>query len=293
MKKLFAILLAVLTICATLTISVSATRGLVYNAPKGTPKIDGEMEALWDAAEWTNVDLPYGTDEDNYGHSARVKVMWDETNLYFYAEVTCPSTEEWCDTFEVYIDENNCKEAGYNGDDTQTAFWEDGVRESYGTNTRALFVEDCVVTVTGTSFTVETAIPYFELEPKGGETLGLEFMLNIADEFETFVQALRWNADTANGDAAPYQGTISFGDLVLMPEVVETEPETEPETVAETEPETVAETEAVEETAAEETVEETVATEVTTAPQTFDAAVISAAAALISACGYAVTKKRK
>ncbi len=292
MKKLFAIVLAVLTVCATLTISVSATRDLVYSAPKGTPKIDGEMEALWDAAEWTNVDLPYGADEDNYGHSARVKVMWDSLNLYFFAEVTCPSTEEWIDTFEIYIDENNCKESGYNGDDTQTAFWTDGVREGYGTNTRALFVEDCVVNVTPTSFTVETAIPYFELEPVGGETLGLEFMLNIADDVETFVQALRWNADTANGDAAPWQGTMSFGDLVLLAEAPETEPETEPETVAETEPETVAETEAevVEETIVEETV---TTTEVETAPQTFDVTVISVVSAIVSACGYAVTKRRK
>lgn len=140
MKKLFAFILVAAMICATLALSVSATRGLVYNAPKGTPKIDGELDSVWDAAEWTDVDLPHGADTDTYGHSARAKVMWDETNLYLYAEITCPSTEEWNDTFEVYFDENNDKEAGYGGDDTQNGFWKDGVREGYGTNNRALFI---------------------------------------------------------------------------------------------------------------------------------------------------------
>lgn len=299
MKKLFAFILVAAMICATLALSVSATRGLVYNAPKGTPKIDGELDSVWDAAEWTDVDLPHGADTDTYGHSARAKVMWDETNLYLYAEITCPSTEEWNDTFEVYFDENNDKEAGYGGDDTQNGFWKDGVREGYGTNNRALFIEDCAVNVTATQLFVEAAIPYFELEPKGGETLGLEFMLNIEKADGTFVQALRWNVDTANGDPAPYMGTSAFGEMVLVDAAAETEPETmaetEPETVAETEPETVAETEP--ETTAEtepavEPAEETVTTE-TTAPQTFDVVVVSAVAAVISACGYAVTKKRR
>ena len=239
MKKLFAFILVAAMICATLALSVSATRGLVYNAPKGTPKIDGELDSVWDAAEWTDVDLPHGADTDTYGHSARAKVMWDETNLYIYAEITCPSTEEWNDTFEVYFDENNDKEAGYGGDDTQNGFWKDGVREGYGTNNRALFIEDCAVNVTATQFFVEAAIPYFELEPKGGETLGLEFMLNIEKADGTFIQALRWNVDTASGDPAPWQGTAAFGEMVLVDAAAETEAETEPET----EPETMAETE--------------------------------------------------
>ena len=124
-------------------------------------------------------------------------------------------------------------------------------------------------------------------------------MLNIEKADGTFVQALRWNVDTANGDPAPYMGTSAFGEMVLVDAAAETEPETEretePETMAETEPETVAETEP--ETTAEtepavEPAEETVTTE-TTAPQTFDVVVVSAVAAVISACGYAVTKKRR
>ena len=72
-----------------------------------------------------------------------------------------------------------------------------------------------------------------------------------------------------------------------------TAPETEAETEAPaaeetTAPETEAETEAPEETV--ETPAETTKEE---APQTFDAGIVAAAAAAVSAIGYALSKKRK
>lgn len=127
------------------------------------------------------------------------------------------------------------------------------------------------------------------IEPEGGEKLGLEFMLNIEKSDGTFVQALRWNVDTASGDAAPWQGTSNFGDMILAAEgeSAEAEPAAEPETTA---PETEAEPEP---TPVEETVESTAAETVEAAPQTFDVTVFAAAAAAVSAAGYAVSKKRR
>jgi len=93
------------------------------------------------------------------------------------------------------------------------------------------------------------------------------------------------------GEAAPAETTAPETE----PAPVETEPETtpaetEPEATPETQPETAPETEP-------ETVPapaETTAPETTpAAPQTFDAGVIAAAAAIVSAAGYAVAKKRK
>lgn len=136
MKKLLTFMLTAALVGSSLAISAYATRDLTYTAPKGTPKIDGEMESLWDSAEWTNIDLPYDADKDDYGHSARAKLMWDETNLYVYAEVVEPNTTDWNDTFEVYFDEEGDKAGTYEADDCQTGFWKDGVRFSYGTNTR-------------------------------------------------------------------------------------------------------------------------------------------------------------
>lgn len=293
MKKTFAALLAFTTIGTSLALSAGAARDLTYTAPKNTPKIDGVMEDLWDSAEWTSIDLPYSSDTDNYGHSARAKLMWDELNLYVYAEVTEPSTTDWNDTFEVYFDELNDKTTSYDFDDSQTGFWIDGVRAGYGTNTREVFIEDYAISSTDTQFVVEVAIPWLVIEPKGGEEVGLEFMLNIEDAAGTFIQALRWNVDTANGDSAPYMGTENFGTLILAAEATssETEAETEPETVAETEPETEPET--VAETEPETEPETSEVTVETSAPQTFDVGVIAAVAAVVSAAGYAVSKKRR
>ncbi len=292
MKKLLTILLTSALVGTSLAPSAYATSDLTYTAPKGTPKIDGEMEAAWDAAEWTNIDLPYSADTDTYGHSARAKLMWDETNCYVYAEVVEPSTEEWNDTFEVYFDEEGNKAGTYESDDSQTGFWKDGVRSGYGTNTREFMIDECEVVVTDTKFTVEVAIPWLAIEPKGGEKLGLEFMLNIEKSDGTFVQALRWNVDTANGDAAPWQGTSNFGDMILAAEgEAATTPAAEPETTApETVPETTAEPAPV---PVEETVPAPAPKAETTAPQTFDVTVIAAVAAAVSAAGYAVSKKRR
>lgn len=82
------------------------------------------------------------------------------------------------------------------------------------------------------------------MNPRAAKLSDLEFMLNIEKADGTFIQALRWNVDTAGGDPAPWQGTAAFGEMVLVDAAAETEaetePETEPETMAETEPETVA-----------------------------------------------------
>ncbi len=291
MKKLLTFLLTAALVSSSLALSAYATRDLTYTAPKGTPKIDGEMEALWDSAEWTNIDLPYSADTDDYGHSARAKLMWDESNLYVYAEVVEPNTTDWNDTFEVYIDEEGNKAGTYESDDSQTGFWKEGARSGYGTNTREFMIEECEVVVKDTQFNVEVAIPWLVLEPKGGEKLGLEFMLNIEKSDATFVQALRWNVDTASGDPAPWQGTSEFGDLILAAEgeaAAEPTPAAEPEPAAEPTEEKVSEP-------APAPVEETVAPAAaeTTAPQTFDVTVVAAIAAAVSAAGYAVSKKRR
>ena len=45
--------------------------------------------------------------------------------------------------------------------------------------------------------------------------MGLEFMYNEGDSSSDFVEAYRWNVDTANGDGAPYADTSAFGTLTL------------------------------------------------------------------------------
>ena len=284
MKKLFGITLAIMMIASMFAANVSATRDLTYTAPKGTPTIDGKIDDIWDNAEWTNVDLPYAADDDTFGgHALRVKLMWDDTNLYILGEMTCPNVEgDKCIT-EIYIDELNNSD-GYDVDDTQIGFNQNGVIDSYGTNSRYYDCESAGV-ITETGYIVESSILFSEIKPAEGTQLGLEFMANIQPD-GVFAQAFRWNVDTNAGDPAPWQSTSAWGTLVLG-----AEPTAAEETTAAAEETTAA----VEETTviAEETTaaaEET--TEETTAPQTGDYTAIAAVVAAAALAGVVVATKK-
>ena len=91
-------------------------------------------------------------------------------------------------------------------------------------------------------------------------------------------------------------GCYQMSELVLTGTAGEAAPATTAEeTVAETEAPAAEETEAPAAEAETETAEETVEApaETTEAPQTFDAGVIAAVAAVVSAAGYAISKKRR
>ena len=85
-------------------------------------------------------------------------------------------------------------------------------------------------------------------------------------------------------------GTFQMSEVVLTGTAGEAAPATA-ETEAPVEETTAPETEAAETTATEETVEAPATT--TEAPKTFDAGVIAAVAAVVSAAGYAISKKRR
>jgi len=214
MKKLFSVMLSALLIGSALATGSFATRDLSYTAPKGTPAIDGTAEALWDNAEWTSVDLPHGEDKDAHGHALRVKLLWDEEALYLLGEMTCPTMDDHDDYVEFYIEEDNGKN-GFQGGDMQVGFSRDGVVDNYGANNRS---GDCeaVSTTNAGGYLCEAKILWKDASKavEGGK-MGLEFMLLEQDSAMTFLQALRWNVDTAAGDPAPWQGTAAFGELVL------------------------------------------------------------------------------
>ena len=123
-----------------------------------------------------------------------------------------------------------------------------------------------------------------------------------ADDFDESGVAYRYYRYynmLSHGDVAEveFYGYPEDGVVEEAPAETEAAPaETEAETVAETEaPAAEAETEAPAETeaVAEETVEAPAETTKEEAPQTFDAGIVAAAAAAVSAIGYALSKKRK
>lgn len=269
MKKTFVLLLAAI-MAGTMALTASASFDRTYTAPKGTPQMDGEVDAIWDAAEWTAVDKPFdgSTDTDS---TLRIKMLWDEYHLYFLAEVYDKEINAENDIVEIYIDELMDRAASYGDDDSQTRFKvSDGRLPDNGGTNHQSDVECAVNALGGDKYLLEGCVMWMAAKPEVGTKIGLEFMYNEGNNSSDFVEAYRWNVDTANGETPPYQSTESFGTLILGEAPVE---ETEAELV-----------EAAEAPTAEEAP--------VAAPQTFDAGVIAAVAAAVSAAGYAVSKKR-
>lgn len=263
MKKALTMLLAA-ALTAGLALTASATFDRTYTAPMGTPTIDGEAEDLWDNAEWTDVDKPYDGTADS-DSTLRVKLMWDEDNLYFLAEVYDTDINATEDVVEIYLDEGGEFASGYDANDSQNRFLvSDGKQPANpGTQAKDASMVNAVVTDLGDNkYLMEGSIAWGDADTTEGSVIGLEFMYNDGTADNPFVEAYRWNVDTANGDAAPYTSTEAFGKLTLgaAPAV--------------------------------EAPEETTTDGTTTAPATFDLGATAALLAALSAAGIVVFKKK-
>ncbi|QNU65476.1 endo-1,4-beta-xylanase [Ruminiclostridium herbifermentans] len=67
------------------------------STPKGTPKIDGNSELLWES------NAPISVQGDN-GYIGSFRVRWDENNLYVFAEVTDASTNK-SGSIDVFVND--------------------------------------------------------------------------------------------------------------------------------------------------------------------------------------------
>ena len=262
--------------------------------------------------------------------TGQVALAWNETHMYFYCEVYdqntpyAVSTTDWqCDGPEFFLDLMNNKAASYDETcfrvrviaayDKEGSVWGDQILTFNGhgsdqTAVNSAAVEDfevAIVPLNGTDwadgYAVELSYEYSKyIEPlTNGYKMGWD--VQICDDViglgNRDSQAFLGNpADVAHNNPAGFGSEITFVGASAA-ETPETEaPETEaPETEAlETEaPETEApetETEVVTPAETAETASETVET---TAPQTFDAGIMAAAAAMVSAAGYAISKKRR
>ena len=218
MKKVLISSLAVFMFLGA-TMSAKATFNRSYTAPKGTPVIDGVVDSVWETAEWTAVDNSWDGQTEPIA-TLQMKILWDDDHLYFLAQVYDERVKDSHDIVEIYLDQKNNKSWAYEVDDTHTRFYVNGgvvttpIAER-GKNAQLDALSASRLTGQG-EHTIEGALKWPLGTPEVGDEMGLEFMYQ--DGFgcqDFFVEALRWNADTANGDQAPYQGTSAFGTLVL------------------------------------------------------------------------------
>lgn len=197
----------------TLTI---AKAPVCAEAASGTPKIDGEIDAVWANAEKLAVNnFQMGKKGTNAEGTARV--LWDNNNIYVLVEVTDPNgmhassvNHYECDTVEVFVDGNNQKTTAYQQDDIQCRIGYDNSKTVSDNHT----VEDyTAVAVKGSNgYIVELAIPAQGVKYTSGGTIGFDVQIN--DDAGTGERAgvTNWSGDKSG---MGYTDTHCFGVLKL------------------------------------------------------------------------------
>ena len=217
LRKVLTAALALVLLTGTLTMNVSANRGLVYTAPKGTPVIDGEYDDVWATARWTNVHHVWDGKEDSSSR-LRIKLLWDDNNLYFYAEVFDEQKNKRNDLIEIYLDQKNDKKVAYGEDDSHTRFYvhQEGCFQGSDTYAGKNHQADApsINKVIGTNrYAVEGALAFNVVKPAVNNEMGLEFMYNDGSLYEPFIEAYRWNIESDKGEAGAFEETKNWGTL--------------------------------------------------------------------------------
>lgn len=179
---------------------------------KGTVKVDGKKDAAWDNAVTIPLTIALGAKA-----AAKAKALWDENNLYVYAEVNdavlnADNANAWeQDSVEVFIDENNGKTDAYEDDDKQYRISYKNEQSFNGTKCKAENVTSAAKT-TDKGYVVEAAFKWTDIKPAVGSLVGLEFQINDADASGSRAGTLSWFDESGNGWASPgVFGTVALG----------------------------------------------------------------------------------
>ena len=178
----------------------------------GSPvAIDGEKEAAWDAGYAIPLTINLGSEV-----SATATALWDNDNLYVYAEVkdadlNNDNAEAYQhDSLEVFIDENNNKSDGYEEDDKQYRISYANLHSFNGTKC----IEDNVTSaakVTDDGYVIEAAYKWTDVAPETGMEIGLEFQINDADSTGKRIGTLSWYDESGMGWSSPaVYGTVKL-----------------------------------------------------------------------------------
>lgn len=206
---------------AVITVNVTNTYKIYKTVD--TPIIDGEVDAQWEdlnvvaiSAEKTIVE----TVSNEADLSGNIRFLWDNTNIYFYAEITDDAKQNDSDNsyeddaIEIYFDINNDKATTYGTNDVQYSFgWNDGTVVGSLPSGRAITGIEYVAVSTTNGYVVEGSIPWTTLQgtPQVGQLIGIDFMINDDDNGTGRDGKLSWNA--ATDDA--WQNPSLFGTAKL------------------------------------------------------------------------------
>ncbi|MFJ2033326.1 endo-1,4-beta-xylanase [Streptosporangium sp. NPDC087985] len=184
-------------------------------AAKGTPVIDGIVDAVWAKAP----EIRTGTwIQGSAGATARVRALWDAGRLHVLAQVSDPRLSEespnaWeQDSVEIFVDPDNGKTKGYDDDDGQYRISFTG-RQSIGGTFDAFAIKDNLKSaarkVPG-GYVVEATIKLPTVTLAKGVLLGFDIQVNDATGASR-TAAVTWNDPTGQS----YLSTARWGVLQL------------------------------------------------------------------------------
>ncbi|MBN2435136.1 MAG: endo-1,4-beta-xylanase [Spirochaetes bacterium] len=165
-----------------------------YEAPKGTPVIDANIDAVWEKAPIVKTETIVVGDKPSI---ASVRVLWDKDYLYFLAEVEdsdlfLNAPEKYMnDSFEVFIDENNGKTPVYEQDDFQFRVDYENLLTIGGYSDSSMIKS--AAKKAGKGYIVEARFKLQTVKAAPGLVMGLDFQVNQNDGSGQRTAIAKWN----------------------------------------------------------------------------------------------------
>jgi len=206
----------------TITVTVTDFAGVKIMKAPSPVTIDGQIEAIWDLATEYELQNRLMTVDNDHDLGARVRVLYDDTQLYFLYDVTdditlAASSNFWeNDGIEIYIDGNNDKASAYDANDFQFVISYDASQILEGHNKPVTGIR-AASALTGTGYIVEAAVPWSAIgvSPAEGKLLGMDFHVNDSDT-RLRDGKITWFA----GEDVSYSNPSAFGPAILGSDVI-------------------------------------------------------------------------
>lgn len=269
-------LVSALAIAMLASLSVSAAEFSASNANNNAITVDGVKDVAY-VNDGFAINVAEATEG---GATGTGYAAWDDENLYLYVEVNDDTVTPAADVTSVYMNDSieiYINLAGEDGAIADINAAQYTIGPSFTTwaggglhRTNYMDAAEFAYTYTDFGYTLEVAIPWGDEYAVDADAV-IPFCVGINDDADGDANTREYHNFTGANQGAAWSTADSNWDSLKMTTDEYVEP------VVETEPEVVAD-------AATE--------DVVAAPQTFDAAIVAAVAAVVSAAGYAVSKKR-
>ncbi|MBN2618706.1 MAG: cellulase family glycosylhydrolase [Spirochaetales bacterium] len=183
----------------------------------GTPSIDGNADSIWNSADFITPGFKSGS---GVKADFKVKMMWDEENLYYLINVTDPvlnkkHKDSWeQDSLELFLDEDNDKAKSYKKDDIQFRIrFDNKYTGGQGNNKRLTSEVSDLLDDSGNiiGYTLEASIKWLNSHEEG-TVMGYDIQYNDAGDINARMGTVNLYDDT-NGT---WNNPSKMGELILI-----------------------------------------------------------------------------